>query len=532
VQKYRDIKWARRVAPVLGSVALFASAGCGGGTEEPAGPAPLVCNAPPTVPAPPSAASPATWRGPGGPAQTYSVDTLGVNCAFLDGGPEDDVDHHNTVTMLDGYLVMPWAPEWGGGGIATFSFNDACAPKAVGQSFSPLMRETHAAGFTNDGGWKAVVNGVSGIQFWDLSSLEAPTVTSDLNFDGVFWPDAYARVVLSVFWQAPYVYVAAADNGIFVVDASDPAKPVPVTKFKFDPPLRAGGIFAVGNLLVVMAAEGSRTALLDIGDPARPTPIPGGTFEITDGAGVRQEAYHGHMNGDMTLHARKSQGGGVIMYDISNPEAPKYIGDYHAADGNGGYVFVKEGVAFIGESGFAEAVDISDPTKPSLLRRFDLPGDLDTVVPIGNMVVLSVDDKSEADRASAIAPFLEAPDTLGPTVTMVHPRDGAQALPLTSRVGLTFSEFVDIGSLWEGSFIVRKVGTTDPIRGYYSGQEGIVNFWPESPLEPDATYEVVVPAGGVLDFNGNPTTTEFRSTFQTGPCFLPPPPDPFETEEP
>ncbi|MDC0742244.1 Ig-like domain-containing protein [Polyangium mundeleinium] len=526
MQKYDVIEWSRRVLPVLGGMAL---AGCGGG--EPVEAEGLVCAAPATSPLPASPASPLSWKGPGGPAQTYSTDVLGVNCAFLDGGPEDDKDHHNTVTMLDGYLVMPWAPEWGGGGLSTFRFDDPCAPAPVGTSFSPLMRETHAAGFARMNGWRAVVNGVNGIQFWDLGNPAAPVVTSDLSFKGVFWPDAYARVVLSVFWQAPYVYVAAADNGIFVVDASDPAKPVPITKFKFDPPLRAGAIFAVGNLLAVMAAEGSRTVLLDIGDPARPTPIPGGTFEIQDGAGVRQEAYHAHLNGDKAWYARKSMGGGVIIYDIANPEAPKYLGDYHAPDGNGGYVFLKENVAFIGESHFAEAVDVSDPTKPSLLRRFNLTGDLDTIIPIGNVVVLSVDDEAEKDQGSAVAPFLEAPDTRGPEVTMVNPRDSASAQPLTTRIGLTFGEFVDIGSLWEGSFLVRKVGTTEPIQGQYSGQEGIVNFWPASPLEPDTEYEVVVPAGGVVDFNGNPTQTEFRSTFKTGPCALPPPPPPYSEEE-
>lgn len=527
MKKYRFIEWTR-----LTALALLFAPGCGGEPEEnePAG---LVCVAPPTVAAPASPGAFPASKGPGGPARSFSADELGVNCAFLDGGPEDEKDHHNALTMLDGYLVMPWAPEWGGGGIATFTFDDPCNPTPVGRSFSPLMRETHAAGFAKrNGDWHAVVNSVNGIQFWDLSDMKAPKDYGQLAFKGVFWPDAYARVVLSVFWQAPYVYAAAADNGLYVIDGSDPAAPVAIFKHVFDPPLRAGAVFAVGNLLVVMAAEGSRTALLDISDPARPTPIPGGSFEITDGAGVRQDAYHGHLNGDKTWYARKSNGGGLIMYDISNPENPTYAGDYHSVDGNGGYVFYKEGVAFVGESHFADAIDVSDPSAPALLRQFDLVGDLDTIVPIGNVVILSVDDKAEPERGTSVAPFLADPDSRGPEVTMVNPRNGSTGLALTSRIGLTFSEFVDVGSLWEGSFIVRKVGSSEPLAGVYSGQEGIVNFWPEAVLEPDTEYEVVVPAGGVIDFNGNPTAAEFRSTFTTGPCTLPPPPKPYvEPEE-
>jgi hypothetical protein len=526
VRLVSPIGWFRRAASAL---ALLGASGCGGEpASEPAG---FVCKAPPTVALPASPGGFSASKGPGGPAKTFTADELGVNCAYLDGGPEDNDDHHNTVTMLDGYLVMPWAPEWGGGGFTTFAFNDPCHPQPVGRGYSPLMRETHAAGFTRiNGAWHAVVNAISGIQFWDLSDMAAPKDYGQLAISGVFWPDAYARVVLSVFWQAPYVYAAAADNGVFVIDGADPAAPVLLTKYRFDPPLRAGAVFAVGNLLVVMAAEGSRTALLDISDPARPTPIPGGTFEIADGAGTRQEAYHGHLNGDKTFYARKSNGGGVMMYDISNPESPAYAGDYFSKEGNGGYVFYKDGVAFVGESHFAEAIDVHDPAAPALLRQFNLKGDLDTIVPIGNVVVMSVDDKAEKDQGTAVAPFLEAPDTRGPEVTMVNPRDGATLAALSSRIGLTFSEFVDVGSLWEGSFIVRKEGTAEPLAGHYSGQEGIVNFWPLSPLSPDTTYEVVVPAGGVIDFNGNPTTTEFRSTFTTGPCAETPPAEPYVEE--
>jgi hypothetical protein len=153
-------------------------------------------------------------------------------------------------------------------------------------------------------------------------------------------------------------------------------------------------------------------------------------------------------------------------------------------------------------------------------------------IPIGNVVVLSVDDKGLAGMGSAVTPFLAAPDQKGPVVNMVLPRDGDEKVPLTSRIGLTFDEFVDIGSLFPGSFFVREVGETAVLRGHYSGQEGIVNFWPEAPLRADTEYEVIVPAGGVVDFNGNPTAREFRSTFTTGPCVLPDPAPTLDPQDP
>ena len=53
---------------------------------------------------------PAAWgpnAGPGGPAATFAQDALYQTCTYLDGGPDDITDHHNLVTMFDGYLLMP-----------------------------------------------------------------------------------------------------------------------------------------------------------------------------------------------------------------------------------------------------------------------------------------------------------------------------------------------------------------------------------------------------------------------------------------
>ena len=57
------------------------------------------------------------------------------------------------------------------------------------------------------------------------------------------------------------MYVAAADNGFFIVNAEDPNNPVLETQYEFDPPLRAASIYAMGNQLFVGAAEGSESEI-------------------------------------------------------------------------------------------------------------------------------------------------------------------------------------------------------------------------------------------------------------------------------
>ncbi|MCB9597619.1 MAG: Ig-like domain-containing protein [Sandaracinaceae bacterium] len=478
------------------------------------------------VPGPFPAPDAWTNTGPGGPTASYVDADLYEHCAYLDGGDLDTADHHNLVVMYDGYLLMPWAPEFGAGGLTFWEFTDPCNPVVVGSGHSPTMRETHSIGFSNiDGRW-AVVNELTialfeqgGIQFWDVSDPSAPEPVADLELPGFQYPDAYARVSLSVFWQAPYVYVGGSDNGVWIVDAADPRAPRYVGVHPFEPVHRVGQVQAIGNVLVATAAEGARTVLLDISDPESPQPIPGGDFLAMDTSGRPREAYFTNVVGGRLLYANKDGGGGLVMYDITNPSAPTLLGS-HISDGNGGYVFANGDLAFVGESSFATIYDISDPSTITEVQRLDLVGDLDTAAPVGNVVVLSVDDEAMPDQGSAVVPYATAPDTRAPVVRWVWPADGATGLRTSSRVGISFDEMVDVNSAHEGSVrLYRAGGTPDEgrVATIVSAQESIVNVHPRCPLEPNTEYVLEVMTGGVADFSGNPLTETTTVHFTTGP---------------
>ena len=210
---------------------------------------------------------PGDWppqTGPGGPAVAFDEAALFQNCAFLDGGPLD-ADHHNLVVMFDGYLMLPWAPEWGAGGISFFDVSDPCNPSPVGTTTtSGDMRETHAVGFAEIAGrWytatahveAGLLNTGGGVMFWDVTNPAQPLVISTLELPGHLYPDAYARVIQSAFWQGYYLYVGGSDNGLYIVDASDPFNPSLVAQEAFEPTLRVGQVQVVGNLLMATAAE-------------------------------------------------------------------------------------------------------------------------------------------------------------------------------------------------------------------------------------------------------------------------------------
>ena len=83
-----------------------------------------------------------SMSGPGGPATTFSESELFAPCAYLNGN-EKSVEHHNLVVMHDGWLLFPWAPEDGGGGISFFDFQDPCNPVKIGEVWADGMRERH-----------------------------------------------------------------------------------------------------------------------------------------------------------------------------------------------------------------------------------------------------------------------------------------------------------------------------------------------------------------------------------------------------
>lgn len=466
-------------------------------------------------------------RGPGGPAVTFTDDALWQNCAFLVGG-DQEFHHHNLLVPYRGHVVMPWSPEFGTGGLSFFDVSDPCNPVKEGEGWSERMRETHAIGFVHlpegdaHAGEYAVVNMFgqleeSGIQFWDIGNLDAPTAISNHRLENVYYPDSYNLISLSVFWQYPYVYVAAATNGVFVVDATDPLAPVTIGHFTFPNGLRAGGVFALGNTLLVTSAEEEQAAMLDISDPANPVLFPGSPFTTLDRDGVPRESYHGNRSGNLALFARKEGGGGPIVYDVSDPSMPVFVGDLPTS-GSGGYVFYDEGYLFTGDSDIAHIVDARDLTNQVLVGTGDLGGDLDTHTPYGNVSLLSVDDlkspEGKPGEATAVMPWTRDPDVAPIEILAVDPPNGAVGVSVTGRVGIGWSEMVEPGSAFEGSVrLWDAAGSAVP--GWVSTQESTVSYVPKAPLQPGTTYTLEVLAGGVTDINGNALAATSTTTFTT-----------------
>jgi DNA-binding beta-propeller fold protein YncE len=422
---------------------------------------------------------------------------------------------HGLATMHKGYLAVPYGRDSGqsGGGFAFFDISNPRSPQLVAKRDVNELREQHGFARSNSyepGRSYVALQAGTGVEFWDWTDVTNPLKLSSIALPNVNFSD-YDVGAWWLAWQAPFVYVAASGNGIYIVDATDPRNP---TVVKNIPISQTGGfrihpIFVVGNLLVATSVDfftqtSTGIVTLDISDPRNPVVLKAQSTNLP-------VFYSAFFNGNKLIGLGNFDHK-VHVWDLSNPSQFTFIDDIGGLD-RPVYATVQDGHALVGDESSAVKVDIRSNTLSIVGEGTSGLGDRseDIITPLGNMMFVGNDHGT----GSAIIPHQSAPDNTGPAVTMVNPPNGAVNQALTSRVGVTLSDWFDLDSVTASSFIVRPVGGT-ALAGKYSGEQGIINFWPNTPLQANTTYEVVLPAGGIKDFSGNTTPTEFVSRFATG----------------
>ncbi len=344
-----------------------------------------------------------------------------------------------------------------------------------------------------------------------------------LTINGINYGDN-TRAIWGVYWQGDYIYVGGTNTGLHIVDASNPAqlrvvRRVPTAEFGG---ISAGPLYAIGNLLVITTPKGSAgIATLDISDPLEPVLLD----VVTSGVQSYIGGFYG-ANAYLLTPLR--------TYDVtSDPTNIRLLGQ--AGIPNSEYMSFGDGYLFLGgvrqsiggKNGIYK-IDISNPSQAPVIGH--IPGrnnrliDDQFSVPIGNLVVVGDD---EVKAGSFLAVHAAQPDTKAPKVLYVNPRNGAVAQPVTSRIGLSFSDQIELTSVNASTLIVRSLNG-DAISGTWSISHTVLNFWPDQPLQEGTTYEIVVPAGGISDVVGNGMASTFCSQFttfgtQTAPQPLPQP---------
>ncbi|HET7792932.1 MAG TPA: Ig-like domain-containing protein [Rhizobacter sp.] len=447
--------------------------------------------------------APAHADGPGLPNLSYSSSEVFKPLTILNSDVGGSARGHGTVQMVNGYLFVPFGRDSGasGGGFSFYDMSNPRAPVKVSQTNVTALREPHGFGFSNSyAGRYAVMQSIGGIQFWDFTNALAPTLLNSMTLPGIAESD-YALGAWWAFWQAPYVYVGGSGNGLYIVNAADPRNPVHVKTVPTSTwgGFRVGPVFAVGNLLVMTSTDQSGLVTMDISDPINP--------RVLAATSSLAGQYSGIVNGERIVTAGTDNR--LHVYDISNPSVITQVAQSADQGGKGGYVSTQRGFAHAGFSVKYAKVNLSDGSTAGTGSSNITNRDEDFGTVFGNLVLVGNDH----GNGSAIIPHQTSPLSGAPAVNMVSPKNNATDQPTSSRIGITLTDQIDLRTVSTSTFIVRPVGGS-AISGKYSGQSGILNFWPDSPLLPGTTYEVVVPAGGMKD-DVNIGVAAFSSRFTT-----------------
>ncbi len=149
-----------------------------------------------------------------------------------------------------------------------------------------------------------------------------------------------------------YAYIAVRDEGLFVIDISDPENPDEVCAYEPDG-IRPYDVFVVDNY-AYLGDWGRGLVVIDISDPENPDDL--GSQGLPDGAWeVFVQGNYAYVGGDDA---------GLRVIDISNPEDLDEVGFYNT-QGNATGVFVSGNYAYVSDRGSGlRIIDISDPEDP------------------------------------------------------------------------------------------------------------------------------------------------------------------------
>jgi len=158
-----------------------------------------------------------------------------------------------------------------------------------------------------------------------------------------------------------YVYVAAYENGLKIIDVSDPENPEEVGSWD-DVGIRAWDVFVSGDYAFIGAWE-SGLRIIDVSNPENPEEV--GSCDIAGGAwGVWVDGDYAYVAADES---------GVIIVDVADPGNPDEVASYNTP-GESYDVFKVGDVAYVTDADNGICVlDVSDPLHPDLLCQYDTP---------------------------------------------------------------------------------------------------------------------------------------------------------------
>lgn len=185
----------------------------------------------------------------------------------------------------------------------------------------------------------------------------------------------------TVFMQNNYAYIGEGCS-LRVLDMSNPIQPLMLGNVIF-PNYTVYDIFVLGNYAYV-ACGNDGLQIVDISNPNSPYIV--GTYD-TPGNAYDVDVY---VNNTYAFVADWS--GGLRIIDVSNPASPTEVGHYGGASNPTVYgVFIRGNYAYTAEVGGFSILDISSLNTPVAVSHYSLPGKARQVYVNGNYAYVAND---------------------------------------------------------------------------------------------------------------------------------------------
>ena len=396
-------------------------------------------------------------------------------------------------------------------------FDPKGGPKGVGEAES---HQTALARYGNK--FYQVTTAGTGVDIWDVTDARKPRHIKLIKLDNVNYGD-FTEAVWGMYWQGTTIYVGGTNTGLHILDATNPedvkfVKKLPTSAFGG---VSAGPLWAVGNTLVITTPkDNGGVATMDISDPLNPIAL---DFIIPSKSYICG-LYGKHVFVQSPLRVwdvltDPTDIGSATAPDATLPDSAFTAKGYSAASE---YMSFSDGYLFLGhlrpDAGVSK-IKLNNLTNMAIESRIwgrlnIVAGDDQFTIKVGSLLVLADDELPY--NGMVIAAHSTEPDTVGPAVDTVLPKNGATGLSKKSRIGLSLTDNIELATVHPQSVIVRPMGG-EPLKGTFGLYMTILNFDPDEDLLPNTTYEVVLPKDGVKDLVGNGIAAEFKSTFTTGP---------------
>lgn len=324
---------------------------------------------------------------PSAPGLVGNYDTTGINDLVIDGNYAYLARYGNGLRIID--ISTPASPTIKGDfdtpglaagvsvsgkyayiadqdeGLRIINIANPAAPSAAGNyDTSGDLRGLYVSG-----NYAYAADYSSGLQILNVSNPSAPTRVSTYEI---------SSETQGVFVKGNYAYVADSEKGLFIIDVSNPSSPF--LKGKYKGPGYPSNVYVSGRYAYVTNNQGLQ--VIDVSNPASPTLV--GSIDTdrmtTDVYVSGNYAYTGNF------------GKGMNIIDITNPSSPTLVGSYNtpgelgldwAVYGAGNYAYLA------GEYRGLEVIDIRNPSSPLLVGYCALGDSVKGVCVKGNYAYLA-----------------------------------------------------------------------------------------------------------------------------------------------